>query len=67
MRRLAAFADGPHHQRLAAPHVAGGEDLGSRGVIVELVGLDVAAGIELDPETRREIDQALADVPQVDD
>jgi aryl-alcohol dehydrogenase-like predicted oxidoreductase len=26
-----------------------------------------ASGIELDPETRREIDQALADVPQVDD
>jgi heat shock protein HtpX len=29
VRALAAFADRPHHQRLAAAHVAGGEHLGS--------------------------------------
>src|SRR5690606_21893404 len=32
-RALTAFADGPHHQRLAAAHVAGGEQLGAAGLI----------------------------------
>ena len=30
----AAFADRPHHQRLAAAHVAGGEHVGQRGLVV---------------------------------
>ena len=33
VRGLAAFADRPHHQRLAAAHVAGGEDLRVRGLV----------------------------------
>src|SRR6266542_5052839 len=46
---LPAFADRPDDQRLAAPHVAGGEDRGYRGLIIERVGGDIAARVELDP------------------
>ena len=56
MRGLTALADRPHHQRLAAPHVAGGEDLRVRGLILVGVGLHVAARIELEPER---LDHAL--------
>src|SRR5258708_37154749 len=45
-RALAAFADGPHDQRLAAPDVAGGKHAGHRGRVIALRGLDVAARIE---------------------
>src|SRR6188768_2608867 len=48
VRRLAAFADGPHHERLAAAHVAGGKHLRPRGAVVELVSLHVAALIEVE-------------------
>ena len=37
-RRLAALADRPDDQRLAAPHVAAGEDLVDRGLVVAGVG-----------------------------
>src|SRR5271165_5522781 len=50
VRALAAFADRPHHQRLAAAHIAAGEHLGQRARIGRYVGLDVAAWIELDAE-----------------
>src|SRR5262249_42718680 len=43
---LAALADRPDDQRLAAPHVAGSEQLGNRGLVVIDVGRDVAAPIE---------------------
>src|SRR5271166_3459583 len=45
---LPAFADRPDDERLAAPHVAGGEQLRNRGAIVDGIGADIAAGIELD-------------------
>ena len=35
---LAAFADGPDHQRLAAAHVAAGEDLLLAGLVLDRVG-----------------------------
>ena len=56
VRGLAAFADRPDHQRLAAAHVAGGEDLVERGLVVVGVGLDVAARVEREPER---LDHAL--------
>src|SRR2546423_11010325 len=46
---VAAFADRPHHQRLAARHVAGGEDPRDAGHL-GLVGPDVAALVDLDAE-----------------
>jgi hypothetical protein len=52
-RGLAAFADGPHHQRLAAAHVAGGKDLVHVGGVAAVAlgaGLGVAAGVLLDAE-----------------
>src|SRR5262249_32421520 len=45
---LSAFADRPDDQRLAAPHVAGGEELGDRGAVVDRAGADIATGIQLD-------------------
>lgn len=39
------FADRPHHQRLAAAHVAGGEHLVDAGAVVVDVGLDIAARV----------------------
>ena len=44
-RRLATFADGPHHQRLAAAHVTGGKHLGHIGDVAALfgVGFGIAA------------------------
>ncbi len=45
-RRLAAFRDCPYNQRLAAAHIAGGEDTGNRGHVIR-VGFDVAPPIEL--------------------
>src|SRR5690606_28030710 len=47
-RALAAFADGPDDQRLAAAHVAAREDLLLRRGIAKRVGFDVAAIGELD-------------------
>ena len=38
MGALAALADRPHHQRLAAAHVAGREHLRQRGLVGDLVG-----------------------------
>ena len=46
---LAAFADGPDHQRLAAAHVAAGEDLGRGGAVVDHIGLHIATRVEFDP------------------
>ena len=40
---LAAFADGPDDEGLAAAHVAGGEDLVHAGFVAEVVREDVAA------------------------
>src|SRR5262245_57932883 len=45
---LPPFTDRPDDQRLAAPHVAGGEEFGDRGPVVDRVGADIAAGVELD-------------------
>jgi hypothetical protein len=45
---LPAFADCPNDERLAPPHVAGGEEVGDRGVVVDRIGTDVPAGIEID-------------------
>src|SRR5258706_9318067 len=52
-RALAALANGPHDERLAAAHVAGGEYLRDRGrVATGTVGgrLDVAARVLRHPE-----------------
>ena len=46
---FAAFPDRPHNQRLATAGIASGEDSGNRRHVV-IVGLDVAARIELDSE-----------------
>src|SRR5437660_5798126 len=51
VRGLTALADRPHHQRLAAPHVAASEYFGMRASIDDDVGLDIATWIEL--ETKR--------------
>src|SRR5262249_53610205 len=47
---LAAFADRPHHQRLAASHVAAGEHFRVRAAIGDRIGLDVAAQVKLELE-----------------
>src|SRR5690606_4930200 len=47
-RALAAFADRPDHQRLAAPGVAAREHVGLRSAVAEGVGAHAAARIELD-------------------
>jgi glutamate synthase (NADPH/NADH) small chain len=39
---LAPFADRPHHQRLAAAHIAAGEHLRRRGFVIHHIGRDVA-------------------------
>src|SRR6266849_7562269 len=54
---FAAFGDRPYDERLAAAHVAGGEDSGNRRHIV-LVGGDVAAIVKLNSEL---LDHAVAD------
>src|SRR3954451_5526023 len=46
---LPAFADCPDDERLAAPHVAGGEDPRHRTLVIERAGGDIAARVELDP------------------
>src|SRR5215831_20049858 len=56
VRALTAFANRPHHQRLAAPHVTGCEDLRARRLVGVGISLDVAALIELDAEV---LDHAL--------
>jgi hypothetical protein len=50
MRGLAALADRPDDEGLAAPHVAAGKDFGNRGLVAHLIGLDSAAR-EPDAET----------------
>ena len=50
MGALAALADRPDHERLAAAHVARGEHLRHRGRVGQLIRLDVAARIEGDAE-----------------
>jgi hypothetical protein len=45
--RLAALGNGPHHQRLPAPGVSGGENALHRGLIV--LGGEVPAGVQLQP------------------
>ncbi len=45
----AAFGDGPDDERLAAAHVARGENAGNGTAVIPFRG-DVAAGIELDAE-----------------
>src|SRR5262245_32058628 len=57
MRRLASFPDRPHYERLAPAHVARREDLRARGAVVELIGLDVAASIEIEVQI---LDHALS-------
>ena len=46
---FAAFGDGPDDQRLAAAHVAGGEDSWDRAHVVRVRG-DIAARVEIDAE-----------------
>jgi hypothetical protein len=41
----AAFADRPDDERLAAAHVAGGEHVGPRGLIIRGVGPRIAARV----------------------
>src|SRR6185437_618134 len=45
---LSAFCDGPHHERLAAPHVAGCEDILDR--TLEVRGRHVAPCVECEAE-----------------
>src|ERR1035437_4661055 len=48
-RRLAPLGDGPHHQRLPAPHVAAGEHAAHARHVVG-VDCDIAARLKLDAE-----------------
>src|SRR5208337_5662572 len=48
MRSLPALADRPHNQGLAAPCVASRENLRTRGSIVAVVGLYIAARVEIE-------------------
>ena len=48
MRALASFADRPHDERLAAPHVSGREDLRYARAVVVGICLDVRAGVAVD-------------------
>src|ERR1700761_6047870 len=45
-RALPSFADGPDHQRLAAPRVTAGEHLVDRALVALGIGLEIAARIE---------------------
>src|SRR5439155_11260581 len=47
---LPAFPDRPHDERLSAPSVSGGENLGHRGLVGVGIGRDVTTGVELEPE-----------------
>src|SRR3954464_8681873 len=47
-RCLAAFSDSPHHQRLAAPHIARREYAGQGRLPILLVRLDVSAPVDRD-------------------
>src|SRR5439155_21051279 len=49
-RALAAFADRPHDQRLAAPRIAGREYLWHRCLVALGVGGDITPGIVFDAE-----------------
>src|SRR5579883_1046374 len=55
---LAALPDGPDDEGLAAPRVAGSEDLADGGGVVAVGRLDIAALVELDAER---FDGALVD------
>ena len=50
MGRLAAFADRPHHQRLAATHITAGEHFFGRSLVGHHIGGHIAARIELDAQ-----------------
>src|ERR1700722_6662999 len=50
---LAAFADRPNDQRLAAPHIATGEDLRAGGGIPVCVGVDVPSLVQGHTELRQ--------------
>ena len=50
MRRLAALANGPHHERLTAPHIAGSEYFRIGALVGQSIGFDVAALVELELE-----------------
>ena len=45
---LPSLADRPDDQRLAAPHIARGEQFRHRGPVIERIGRDVAARVERD-------------------
>src|ERR1700712_2071435 len=45
---LAAFADRPHHQGLAAAHIAGGKQPLPGGLILDGIGQDIAALVQFD-------------------
>jgi 4-amino-4-deoxy-L-arabinose transferase-like glycosyltransferase len=59
-RGVASFSDGPDHQRLSAPHVAGREYAGNRAHILG-IRRDVASGVESDAEL---FDHSLFHRPQ---
>src|ERR1700730_2569020 len=44
---LAAFPNGPDHERLAAAHVAGGEEFRDRGTVIDRARADIAAEVEV--------------------
>ena len=48
LRALAAFANCPDHQRLAAAHITGGEYIVDGSLIIIGIGFDVAARVEFD-------------------
>src|SRR5260370_16364669 len=50
MGRLAALADSPDHERLAAPHIAGSENFRIGALVGDSIRLDVATLIELELE-----------------
>src|SRR4030095_1371787 len=53
-RALATFANRPHDERLSAPHVARGEHLRHRRLVVVGVCPDVAAGVARNAELRKQ-------------
>ena len=77
-RALAAFADRPHHERLAAAHVAGREHLGHVGriaageigrclgvaavVLVDAEALDPEPRADVDPDEVGELDPVTEDI-----
>src|SRR5580698_79372 len=59
-RRFAALGNGPHHERLAAPHVARGENAGNGRQVIG-VGGNVAARIKIYAEL---FDHSVAHGPE---